>query len=114
MFMFIPNEIITEIINISDYQTWINQIKEVNQQYHSYYKAYDHWNGDFSSLKCRKHNWFVANWRHPNIKDDEDVEDVECVGYVKIRNNIYPICINSNEHWTNRNMISHIKLPHNY
>ncbi len=33
--MFFPNEIITDILNIADYQTWMDKVKKINQQYHS-------------------------------------------------------------------------------
>ena len=99
--MFIPNEIITEILNISDYLTWIDKIKKVNQQYHSYYKYETYYDYNYKSLCCNKHGGVVANWR--NGPYDETIVS-----------HIYPICVNSKHHLWRVDMISQIKLPHNY
>ncbi len=96
--MFFPNEIITEILAFSDYQTWINKIKEVNQQYHSYYNLSP---GSYKYLSCKRHGLFVANWRN------------DCI-FPNAKKCIYPICVNSDKHDPRSQMISQIKLPHNY
>ncbi len=95
--MFIPNEIITEILNFSDYQIWKNKVNKINRQYHSYYICYNH----KSLLCCKKHSAFVANWR-------------DGIYNKIIENHIYPICVNSDKHEARHTMISQIKLPHNY
>ncbi len=95
--MFIPNEIITEILNISDYQTWKNKVDLLNQQYHSYYYLHQD-----NSITCKRHEKYVANWRN-NAYDNQAVK-----GY------IYPICVNTKSHKFRVAMISQINLPHNY
>ncbi len=97
--MFIPNEIITDIIAFSDYQTWKDKVKKINQQYYSYYyygKAC--YSSLIDSLQCRKHQDYTANWRNPN--------------YLQIK--IYRICINSDKHPLKLQELSQINLPHNY
>ena len=93
--MFIPNEIITEILNDLDYQTWKDKVNKINQQYHSYYcHSCD------GILGCKKHGLYVANWRY-NFYHDENKY-------------IYPICVNSENHNFKCQMIRDIELPHNY
>ncbi len=99
--LFFPNEMITEILNIADYQTWINEIKYVNRQYHSYYIYNDLSSGHDESLCCKKHNLYAVNWRSQPYCGNIEM----C---------IYPICVNSNKHESRYRMISHIELPHNY
>ncbi len=99
--MFIPNEIITEILNIADYQTWINKIKEVNKLYHSLLRYHD---GLHQALDDRHR--FVANWRKNGFYTNDDTE-----------NYIYPMNIET--HQANyapnkKTLFSQIKLPHNY
>ncbi len=102
--MFFPDEIITEILNYLAHQTWIDKINKVNKQYHSYYFYTDSWCLEIS-LICKKHRQNVANWRYLDDKYDE---------YIKIKEKIYPICVNSDKHVPKWQMHSQIKLPHNY
>ncbi len=106
--MFIPNEIITEILNHLDYQTWKDQIKKINQQYHSYYEYGDpHYSHHYREcLYCKIHGRFVANWRNNGHYDPINMRFA--------KNKIYPICVDSKIHERKSITISHIKLPHNY
>ena len=105
--MFIPNEIITEILNIADCQTWKDKIKKINRHYHSYYEYNDddgsRYCGGYGSLYCKIHGRFVANWRNNGC-------------YRTVEKYIYPICVNFNfeYHAPKNQIISKIKLPHNY
>ncbi len=101
--MFFPNEIITEILAFSDYQTWKNKIKKINRHYHSYYEYNDdsHYSG-YGSLYCKIHGRFVANWRSNFYRDGS------------IENYIYAMCVDSDEHKPRWEMHSQIELPHNY
>ena len=100
--MFFPNEIITEILNNMDYLTWKDKVNKINQQYHSYYEYNYTAFTDYKSLCCKRHRWFVVNWRG-NAYNNQAVK-----GY------IYPFCVDSDEHKLRWQMISHIKLPKNY
>ena len=111
--MFIPNEIITEILNHLDYQTWKDQIKKINQQYHSYYEYCD--NIGYSHryrecLHCKIHGRFVANWRNNGYYNGH----YSPINTRLVKNKIYPICVDSKIHEPKFITISHIKLPHNY
>ena len=95
--MFIPNEIITEILNIADHQTWINKIKEVNQQYHSnYYGNINQYS--IYNLYCRRHRNYTANWRYLSFRQHK----------------IYPICRYFCYHPIKHTDLSPVNLPHNY
>ena len=105
--MFIPNEIITEIINIADYLTWIDKIKEVNQQYHSYYEyEYEDTNINYQCIRCIKHGMFVVNWRNNGLYTRHNNKSTE--------KKIYSICVDSKHHEEKIYTQSQIQLPHNY
>ncbi len=108
--MFFPNEIITEIINISDYQIWIDKINKVNKQYHSYYTYVDEVNKDsryrYQCLRCIKHGMFVVNWRNNGLYAHRNRKFIE--------REIHSICVDSEYHEDKIDTDSQIYLPHNY
>ncbi len=104
--MFFPNEIITEILNYLDYLTWINKVKKINQQYHSYYLFMN------GRILCKKYKCYVVNWRHLDLTDL--TQTIHFTPKMAAYGYIYPICVNSEQHCYRTDMNSHIELPHNY
>ena len=102
--MFFPNEIITEILAFSDYQTWKDKVDLLNQQYHSLYYYHEGWD---RALIYIGHNLYVGNWRNNGVYRRIN-------GGVSIESKIYPICVDSKHHKEKIDTDSQIKLPHNY